>query len=84
MPYKPLQQLREEQQAHHDRAMRLLEEAAEIIHKMKYIADLREYVTLQKQWIKKDAQARAEIEKSIELSKQFIEELERLNKRGLN
>jgi len=84
MSYKSLQQLRDEQQAHHERAMRLLKEAAEIFQEMKQTTDFNERAYLHKRWIEKDAQARAEIEKSIELSKQFIAELERLKNRDLN
>lgn len=84
MSYKSLQQLRDEQKARHNRAMRLLEEAASIQIRMKNTASIMEFVELQQQWIEKDAEAREEIKRSIELTRQFIQELERLKNRHLN
>lgn len=84
MSYKSLQQLRDEQQSHHDRATRLLNEAAEIFQEMQFATSHEAYNKLQKQWAEKEAQARVEITKSIELTKQFIQELERLKNRDLN
>lgn len=84
MPYRSLQQLRDEQQVHHRRAMQLLREASEIFQEMRYTADLEKSTRLRKQWLEKDAQARIEIDKSIELLNQFIQELERLKNRNLN
>lgn len=84
MSYKSLQRLRDEQQAHHNRALRLFEEAAEIFQELKYMTSPAEYKDLQERWLEKDAQARAEIKKSVELTQQFIRELERLKNRNLN
>ena len=84
MSYKSLQQLRDEQQAHHDRAMILYKEAAIILQEMEYANNLTDYNTLHKQWLEKEAEAREEIQKSIKLTEQFIQELERLKNRNLN
>lgn len=84
MSYKSLQQLRDEQEFHHRRALRLMNEAAEILEKMQFASSHRTYDELHRQWTEKEAQARVEIAKSIELTKQFIQELERLRNRDLN
>lgn len=85
MPYKSLQQLRDEQKVHHERAMRLIREASEIFKLMKTINPFSpEYMQLREQWLGKDKQARAETSKSVELTNQFIQELERLKNRDLN
>lgn len=84
MSYKSLQQLRDEQKACHNRAMCLLQEAAEIQIRMKSTSSIIEFIELQQQWIDKDAEARKEVTKSIELINQFIQALERLKNRHLN
>lgn len=84
MSYKSLQQLRDEQQAHQDRAMSLFREAAAILQEMEYAKNLTDHNRLHKQWREIEDEAREEIQKSIKLTEQFIQELERLKNRNLN
>lgn len=85
MPYKSLQQLRDEHRVHHGNAMRLLEEAARLFGLMKKTPLLSEdHQELHKLWLETDAEARSEIKKSVDLTNQFIQELERLNNRNSN
>ena len=84
MPYKSLEQISAERQSHHDRALRLFREAAEIQKKMKTTISITEFIDFQTQWLEKTSQATAEMDKSIELSNQYIQELERLKNRDLN
>ena len=64
--------------------MQFFGEATELSQHMKAAFYSAEYISLQNQWIEKVAQARAEIEKAIEIRNQFIQELERRKNRNLN
>lgn len=64
--------------------MSLFKEAAVILQEMEYAKTLTEHNKLHNQWLEKEAEAREEIQKSIKLTEQFIQELERLKNRNLN
>lgn len=84
MAIKTLNQLRQESKIHTDKAMQLFNEASKIVESMRNAQNLEENLRLRKEWLKKDAEAREELEKSLEAYNRFVNQLARYKTCGLN
>lgn len=84
MYIKTLRKLRLESSVHTDKALKLFEEAAKLVGEMKNAENDADRLRFREEWLKKDAEARLELEKSLEVYSQFIDHLKQIQNRTLN
>lgn len=84
MSIETLNKLRRESGVHTDKALKLFEEAAEIVEDMKNAENPEDQMKLREEWLLKEAEARQEIKKSLAVYNQFIDRLEKIKNNQLN